>query len=1033
MHDEEEPLVCRSPGCRRRSEGEDAAAVEDDGADSISETDLLLLVVLLVLLPCCVCYMQCGLVSCLAGYRTWCPHCKEPLEKCHAGRITVTLSSVPFGKGTDSDAMAEFREQFRRDVCSALVLTRNQVSVHEADARKGEHCFTIHLAAARAASTLERQIKEFDSDHLADFLPETRLLFKPHHDKHKEPHSLPRPMTNADVSAEDLVAIFCRQSSDPLSRLRRGKYTQFIVNVQPATTSTCTECDKNGNFCSCHCPCCGHLKGGCPALCQRYCDHCAAPTQICNSGDVGVIFDLNREALPGGDQEMFLHALRMEIADALAIHPVQASISSLRFGPIRVDAHFISCNDAAWALGHPGFCILLDHERHSGSIAEASDSQKDANLAPAFHTGSFGGVGTPARSNGSDFDARKCKCLTRAQLVALFIQQCEDKDSRLRQGKFFSATASATKWDHEHARHMLCRICNQTKSCCKCKCQGCHRRLDACRVDCLMPLHQQPRLPAVRPSSIDAPAGASTEQPQLSLVDMIQNRREDISLSVIPTPVSVQTSQAPNLFPSTLDVGEDQQAGNGFSERVVNIVGNDGPKMVPTRASALNASSSMHSKVHTGLILGSSATQVSTADVVTIKRSDIATATTTTLWQPWLTSEHPKVDVIYDSDWTLAPQRLTPPRRPQTPPRYPSPAPPPRSSKSTPPKPCSPPNPPSVTDSRTGSRATAVGQLVINSAPVELEPPSPYPVEVGKDAWASPSPEVMGQRVDFQTSAQAWTHTNSFAFASSVFVQEEHGKHDKRTVTTESSRSVWNSSPSAISVSLPTPRKVVATSETTGFVGLKSEATAGFVGLVVSKELPHAVAKVDDLVDINSVPQGQPGYSNAEVRVGDLILEIDGQDVRNMPLAQLHQLLSGTLYSVVQITLQQRQSGVVYTVRVLRHRFHEFDSAAAKPRLPKFAKDSRRKLGLAASVQAKGPVSRNFDACYAGLEVTEQPPHAVVAIDDLVDPHFVKQGDPRYSNPTVHVGDRILAVGGLPAEHVPVRELHGISLLRTTI
>ena len=57
----------------------------------------------------------------------------------------------------------------------------------------------------------------------------------------------------------------------------------------------------------------------------------------------------------------------------------------------------------------------------------------------------------------------------------------------------------------------------------------------------------------------------------------------------------------------------------------------------------------------------------------------------------------------------------------------------------------------------------------------------------------------------------------------------------------------------------------------------------------------------------------------------------------------------------------------------------------------------------------------------------------MVAIDDLVDPHFVKQGDPRYSNPTVHVGDRILAVGGLPAEHVPVRELHGISLLRTTI
>ena len=59
----------------------------------------------------------------------------------------------------------------------------------------------------------------------------------------------------------------------------------------------------------------------------------------------------------------------------------------------------------------------------------------------------------------------------------------------------------------------------------------------------------------------------------------------------------------------------------------------------------------------------------------------------------------------------------------------------------------------------------------------------------------------------------------------------------------------------------------------------------------------------------------------------------------------------------------------------------------------------------------------------------EQPPHAVVAIDGLVDNRFVKQGDPGYSNPIVHVGDRILAVDGRPAEHVSVQELHGISLL----
>jgi hypothetical protein len=62
---------------------------------------------------------------------------------------------------------------------------------------------------------------------------------------------------------------------------------------------------------------------------------------------------------------------------------------------------------------------------------------------------------------------------------------------------------------------------------------------------------------------------------------------------------------------------------------------------------------------------------------------------------------------------------------------------------------------------------------------------------------------------------------------------------------------------------------------------------------------------------------------------------------------------------------------------------------------------------------------------YAGLEVTPEPPHRVVEVDDLVDEHFVSQGASGYSNPAVRVGDRILAVDGLPAEHVSVQKLHG--------
>ena len=71
--------------------------------------------------------------------------------------------------------------------------------------------------------------------------------------------------------------------------------------------------------------------------------------------------------------------------------------------------------------------------------------------------------------------------------------------------------------------------------------------------------------------------------------------------------------------------------------------------------------------------------------------------------------------------------------------------------------------------------------------------------------------------------------------------------------------------------------------------------------------------------------------------------------------------------------------------------------------------------------------SRNpkFQAGFCGLEVTEKPPHRVLAIDDLVDEHFVQQGASGYSNPIVMPGDRIIKVSGRSAEHVSVKDLHG--------
>ena len=156
-------------------------------------------------------------------------------------------------------------------------------------------------------------------------------------------------------------------------------------------------------------------------------------------------------------------------------------------------------------------------------------------------------------------------------------------------------------------------------------------------------------------------------------------------------------------------------------------------------------------------------------------------------------------------------------------------------------------------------------------------------------------------------------------------------------------------------------------------------------------------------------------------------------------------MLRGPLHSEVELTLASKSDNDVYTIRVLRHRYHEFDSANARASSPGIAqevggKPLQRAAGLGAKLvgdlsststsrepgRRTAPLGRP-EACFAGLEVTQQPPHAVVAVDDLVDPNFVPQGKPGYSNPVVRVGDRILAVSGRPAEHVPVQEFHGIS------
>jgi len=48
-------------------------------------------------------------------------------------------------------------------------------------------------------------------------------------------------------------------------------------------------------------------------------------------------------------------------------------------------------------------------------------------------------------------------------------------------------------------------------------------------------------------------------------------------------------------------------------------------------------------------------------------------------------------------------------------------------------------------------------------------------------------------------------------------------------------------------------------------------------------------------MDVNLNRQGEPGYCNPKASPGDLFLQVDGQDIQNAPLSQLHDVLRGNM------------------------------------------------------------------------------------------------------------------------------------------
>ena len=95
-------------------------------------------------------------------------------------------------------------------------------------------------------------------------------------------------------------------------------------------------------------------------------------------------------------------------------------------------------------------------------------------------------------------------------------------------------------------------------------------------------------------------------------------------------------------------------------------------------------------------------------------------------------------------------------------------------------------------------------------------------------------------------------------------------------------------------------------------------------GLKVSKGVPRYVEAAVDCVDEEGRLDGTMYYDNPPIQPGDLLLTADGVAVTSLPLPELVKILRGPHHSVLEMTLSNSEHQT-YTVRLLRHKPHEFD------------------------------------------------------------------------------------------------------------
>ena len=90
------------------------------------------------------------------------------------------------------------------------------------------------------------------------------------------------------------------------------------------------------------------------------------------------------------------------------------------------------------------------------------------------------------------------------------------------------------------------------------------------------------------------------------------------------------------------------------------------------------------------------------------------------------------------------------------------------------------------------------------------------------------------------------------------------------------------------------------------------------LGLSITHEIPHTVTEVTGVMDVNRCMQGEKGYCNPLIVPGDVLLTINGCNVKSMLNGGVKDALRGPMNSAATLQLQ-RQDGSSYVAVALHH------------------------------------------------------------------------------------------------------------------